>query len=95
MYFELVPPRLRIYSLFVPDVSKTVIILFFMTDLVEDENCDVSNNKNLVESKDEDKAIWCKEGRKHEGGHEGKPFSDLYWLRCDIKSWRTWYHDFA
>ena len=58
---ESVLPRLRIYSLFVPDVSKTVITLFFMTDLVEDENCDVSNNKNLVESKDEsddqDKAI--------------------------------------
>ena len=70
-----------------------------MTDLVEDENSDVSNNKDQVESKDEsddeDKAIWCKEGRKHEGRHEREPSSNFYWLRCDIESCKTWYHDFC
>ena len=30
MYFESGPPRLRIYSLFVPGVSKTVLTLTFM-----------------------------------------------------------------
>ena len=50
---------------------------------MEDENSDVSNNKNQVESKDEsddeDKAICCKEGRKHEGGYEREPSSNFYW----------------
>ena len=54
-----------------------------MTDLVEDENSDVSNNKDQVESKDEsddeDKAICCKEGRKHEGGYEREPSSNFNW----------------
>ena len=52
-----------------------------MTDLVEDERSDVSNNKGQVESKDEsddeDKAIRCKVGRKHEGGHEREQSSNL------------------
>ena len=54
-----------------------------MIDLVEDENSDVSDNKDQVESKnesdDEDKAIRCKEGRKHKGGYEREPPSKFYW----------------
>ena len=54
-----------------------------MTDFVKDENSDVSNNKDQEESKDEsgdeDKAILCKEGRKHEGGYDREPSSNFYW----------------
>ena len=49
--------------------------------LVEEENSGVSNNKDKVESEDEnddvDKAICCKEGCKHESRHEGKPSSNF------------------
>ena len=62
-----------------------------------DENSDVSSNKDQVEFEDEgddeDKAICCKVGRKHEGGHGGKPSSNFYWLRCDIQSCKKRYHD--
>ena len=48
-----------------------------MTDLVEEQNSGVSNNKDKVksgdESDDEDKAICCKEGCKHKVEHERKP----------------------
>ena len=61
-----------------------------MADLVVDENSDISNNKDQVESEDESDD---EEGRKHEGGHGKKPSSNFYWLRCDIQSCKRWYHD--
>ena len=72
-----------------------------LTHLVEDENSDVSNNKDQVESKDEsddeDKAIWCKEGRKHEGRYEREPSSNFYWAETqywklqNMVNWCQWW----
>ena len=62
------------------------------TDLFEDKNSGVSDKvESGDESHSEDKAICCKEGCKHEGGHEWKLSSNFYWLRCDIQSCKGWY----
>ena len=72
-------------------------VIIEKTDLIKGRvNSGVSNDEDKVEcedeSDDEDNAICCKEGCKHEGGHEGKPSSDFLWLRCDIQSCKRWYH---
>ena len=52
-----------------------------------DENSDVSNNKDQVESKDEsndeDKSIFVRKAVSMKAGMEGNNF---YRLRCDIQS---------